>query len=55
MPSEKPFLSFVVPEELLSEIDTFRFTNRFPSRAAAIIWLIEWGLKNNEKQVEQRK
>jgi len=52
MPSEKPFLSFVVSEELLREIDNFRFSNHFPSRAAAVKWLIEWSLTNNPKSKE---
>lgn len=52
MPSEKPFLSFVVSEELLKEIDKFRFGNCFQSRSAAVKWLIEWSLKNSPKSKE---
>ena len=55
MPSEKPFLSFIISEELLKEIDNFRFANHFQSRAAAVKWLLEWGLENNPKPDEQRK
>jgi hypothetical protein len=29
---------------LVKRVDDFRFANRFTSRAAAIIWLIEWAL-----------
>jgi len=44
MGSEKPFLSFVIEPDLLKRIDDFRFKNRFDSRAAAIKWLLAWGL-----------
>ena len=44
MPSEKPFLSFVIDEQSLRRVDDFRFTRRFPSRAAAIKWLLEAAL-----------
>ena len=39
------FLHFIIPEDLLKRIDDFRFKNRFTSRAAAILWLIEEALK----------
>lgn len=45
VPSKKPFLSFVIDEDLLEAIDDFRFSNRYPSRAAAIMALIRAGLK----------
>lgn len=44
MPSQKPFLNFVIDPELLERIDAFRFENRFASRAAAIKWLLQWAL-----------
>lgn len=46
MPSKKPFLSFVIGEELLKNIDNYRFENHFESRAAAIKYLIEYALKD---------
>lgn len=45
MPSKKPFLSFVIDEDLLQKIDDFRFRHRFESRAAAIRALILRGLE----------
>jgi len=45
MASNKPFLSFVIDEELLERLDDFRFSNHFSSRAAAIKWLLDWSLK----------
>jgi hypothetical protein len=42
--SEKPYLNFVVDEKLLERVDDFRFKNRFPTRAAAVKWLLDWAL-----------
>jgi hypothetical protein len=42
--SEKPLLNFLIEPELLKRVDDFRFKNRFESRAAAIKWLLAWGL-----------
>ncbi len=38
-------LTFVIERELLDRVDDFRFDNRFPTRAGAIRWLLEWALK----------
>lgn len=47
----------VVDEELLNAIDDFRFENRYPSRNAAVIALIEAGIdkqeSNSEDEVEE--
>lgn len=50
MPSEKPFLTFVVEPELLERIDEFRFARRFSSRAEAIRWLLRWALDHQATQ-----
>jgi hypothetical protein len=44
MATNKPFLSFVVDPILLKRLDDFRYKNRFPTRAAAIKWLLAWAL-----------
>ena len=44
MPSDKPKLMFVIDPRLLKRIDNFRFKHHFPSRAAAVIWLIRYAL-----------
>ena len=44
MGSNKPLLNFVIEPELLKRMDDFRFKHRFPSRAAAIKWLLQWAL-----------
>jgi len=45
MASDKPFLSFLVEPELLKRLDDFRFKHRFPTRAQAIKWLLDYALK----------
>jgi hypothetical protein len=41
----KQMLTFFIDIDLLDRIDDFRFANRFPTRAGAIRWLLEWALK----------
>jgi len=41
----RQMLTFFIDTELLDRIDDFRFDNRFPTRAGAIRWLLEWALK----------
>jgi len=38
-------INFIIDERLLKRIEDFRFRNRFPTRAAAIKWLLDWALK----------
>ena len=45
MPINKSLLNFIVDDSLLKRIEDFRFKNRFPTRAAAIKWLLDWALK----------
>ena len=45
MATLKPKLIFNIDSDLLDSIDNFRYKNQFPSRAAAIIWLLSWALK----------
>jgi metal-responsive CopG/Arc/MetJ family transcriptional regulator len=49
MPSKKPKLLFVVDEDLLKQIDDFRFENRIHSRSEAVRQLIKRGLKQTKK------
>jgi hypothetical protein len=44
MGTDKPLLNFVIEPELLKRVDDFRYKNRFPTRAAAIKWLLAWAL-----------
>jgi hypothetical protein len=45
MSVNKTLLNFIVDDGLLKRIEDFRFKNRFPTRAAAIKWLLDWALK----------
>lgn len=53
MPTEKPPFTVIVDEELLKEIDDFRFENRYPSRSAATIDLIRRGIEQLQKDQEK--
>ena len=45
MATDKPILNFVIDPELLQRVDDFRYKQRFPTRAAAVKWLLLWALK----------
>lgn len=49
MGTDKPLLNFVIEPDLLKRLDDYRFKHRFPSRAAAIKWLLDWALRQNPK------
>lgn len=58
MPTEKPRYTVIVDEELLKEIDDFRFENRYPSRSAATLELIRLGmeaLKKEQKKAQKKE
>ncbi len=52
MPTDKPFLSFVIDPQLLERVDEFRFRMHFPSRAMAIKHLLNWALNQKVNQKE---
>lgn len=54
MPTQKPRYTVVVDEELLKEIDDFRFENRYPSRSAATLELIRLGMEQLKKEQKAR-
>ena len=45
MPTEKPRYTITVDEELLEQINDFRFENRYTSLSAATVELIRLGIK----------
>ena len=54
MPTEKPRITVVVDDEMLQQIEDFRFENRYPSRSAAMVELIRLGIEQIRKeQAEQ--
>lgn len=50
MPTEKPRYCITVDDEMLKEIDDFRFDNRYNSRSQATIALIQIGLQTLKEQ-----
>lgn len=58
MPTEKPRYCITVDDELLKEIDDFRFNNRYNSRSQATLELIRLGLqvlKEREEALKQEQ
>ena len=55
MPTKKPRYTIIVDDELLKQIDDFRFENRYPSRSAATLELIRIGMEVLEKQQAEQK
>lgn len=55
MPTERPRYTVTVDENLLKEIDDFRFENRYPSRSAATLELIRLGIEALQKKQEKAK
>ena len=54
MPTDKPRITVVVDDEMLQQIEDFRFENRYPSRSAAMVGLIRLGIeKLRREQAEQ--
>ena len=53
MSKQTQFLHFVIDPELLKRIDDFRFENRFPTRSAAVKWLLAWALEQKPEPPEQ--
>ena len=45
MPTEKPRYCITVDDEMLKEIDDFRFNNRYNSRSQATLEIIRLGLQ----------
>lgn len=55
MPTEKPRYCITVDEEMLKEIDDFRFDNRYNSRSQATLELIRLGLQALKEQDTEKK
>lgn len=50
MPTNKPMISLAIDKELLQAVENFRYENRFPTRTAAILYLIRKGLQAIAKE-----
>ena len=53
MATERPRFTITVSEEMLRQIDDFRFTNRYSTRTTAVNELLRLGLEAYEKQQSQ--
>ena len=50
MPTEKPRVTFTISQERLSEVEAYRFDNKFKNQTQAILSLIEKGLSDFNKE-----
>ena len=56
MPTQKPRYCITVDDEMMKEIDDFRFENRYNSRSKATLELIRLGLQRlKEQKANQEK
>ncbi len=55
MPTEKPRYTIIVDNDLLKQIDDFRFENRFPSRSVATLELIRLGIEQLRREQKEQK
>lgn len=55
MPTEKPRYTIIVDNDLLQQIDDFRFENRYPSRSAATLELIRLGIEQLRREQKPPK
>jgi hypothetical protein len=44
MATDKRILNFVIETDLLRRVDNFRYKHRFPTRAAAVKWMLKVAL-----------
>lgn len=52
MPTEKPRVTFMISQDQLNMVDSYRFENKFKSQSQAIISLIEKGLSDYEPKIK---
>lgn len=55
MPTEKPRYTITLSEEMLKQIDDFRFENRYANRTQATLELIRIGIEALEKTTGKNK
>lgn len=54
-PRTGPILNFVVDSQLIQRLDDFRYKYRFPTRAAAVKWLLDEALTQDLHPVSDPK
>lgn len=54
MPTEKPRITVVVDDDMLQQIEDFRFENRYPSRSAAMVELIRLDIEQIKKEQAEK-
>jgi metal-responsive CopG/Arc/MetJ family transcriptional regulator len=49
-PNARPIINITIPDELLEEIENFRYAERKRNRSQAICQILELGLKTHREQ-----
>jgi len=55
MSTEKPRFTITVTDEMLKEIDDFRYGNRYPTRTKAVNELFRLGIEQLKKEQAEAK
>lgn len=55
MATDKPRFTITVPEEMLKQIDDFRFANRYATRTQATNELIRLGIEALERKMKEER
>ena len=55
MSTEKPRFTITVTDEMLKEIDDFRYENRYPTRTKAVNELFRLGIEQLKKEQAEAK
>lgn len=55
MATKKPQFSITVDEDMLKEIENFRFEKRYPNRNQAVVKLLELGLEKLKSDTIQHE
>lgn len=55
VPEKKSLVNVLMERQLIDRLDEYRFEHRFPSRAAAITWLLERALEQNPKPEKRQR
>lgn len=55
MPTDKPRITVVVDDEMLQQIEDFRFENRYPSRSASMVELIRLGIEQIRREQAEKE
>lgn len=54
-PNAKPIINITIDDELLTEVENFRYDNRFANRSQAITYLLRKAMEEELKEKESKE